>query len=93
MVKTEIIQKFEGKINGVPVNSEHIFYACESLLQNWEEKFGAVTEKNTKNVINYVTDVYYGSADMSIQEIEKEVESFFESSKTVEEVERKLKDI
>ena len=29
MIKTEIIQKFEGKINGVPVNSEHIFYACE----------------------------------------------------------------
>lgn len=93
MVKTEIIQKFKGKINGIPVNSEHIFYACEYLLQNWEEKFGAVTEENTKNVINYVTDVYYGSADMSIQEIEKEVESFFESSKTVEEVERILKDI
>lgn len=93
MVKTEIIQKFEGKINGIPVNSEHIFYACEYLLQNWEEKFGAVTEENSKNVINYVTDVYYGSADMSIQEIEKEVESFFESSKTVEEVEKKLKDI
>ena len=93
MIKTEIIQKFEGKINGVPVNSEHIFYACEYLLQNWEEKFGSVTEENTKNVINYVTDAYYGSADMSIQEIEKEVESFFESSKTVEEVERILKDI
>ena len=77
MVKTEIIQKFKGKINGIPVNSEHIFYACEYLLQNWEEKFGAVTEENTKNVINYVTDVYYGSADMSIQEIEKEVEKLF----------------
>lgn len=62
-------------------------------MQNWEEKFGAVTEENTKNVINYLTDVYYGSADMSIQEIEKEVESFFETSQTVEEVERKLKDI
>lgn len=93
MIKTEIIQEFKGKINGIPVVSEHIFYACEYLLQNWEEKFGAVTEENTKNVINYVTDVYYGSADMSIQEIEKEVESFFETSQTVEEVERKLKDI
>lgn len=29
MIKTEIIQKLEGKTNGVPVNSEHIFYACE----------------------------------------------------------------
>lgn len=92
MIKTEIIQKFEGKINEIPVNSEHIFYACEYLLQNWEEKFGPVTEENTKNVINYVTDTYYGS-DMSIQEIEKEVESFFETSQIIEEVERKLKDI
>ena len=93
MVKTKIIQELKGKINEILVNSEHIFYACEYLLQNWEEKFGAVTEENTKNVINYVTDVYYGSTDMSIQEIGKEVKSFFETSQTVEEVERKLKEI
>lgn len=73
MIKTEIIQKFEGKINGVPVNSEHIFYACEYLLQNWEEKFGAVTEENSKNVINYVTDVYYGS-DLSVFLFERKYE-------------------
>lgn len=84
-MKSRIITKFLGEINGVTINSEWIYHTCEYLLNNIEENFGeCYNEKFVKDLADSLETIYLKYEELSISDIEN---GFIESINIAESFE------
>ena len=58
-MKSEAVQGFKGKINGVEFDDENIFCSSEEILEHIEEKFGeCYTDGFVKDLRDTVETIY-----------------------------------
>lgn len=89
-MKIENIQKFKGKINGILIEEQQLFETVQFISALFEMKFRETTKKETKIILNFAEEKYYGDG-FSWEKIEEAAEDIFDNSKTPEEFIKKLK--
>jgi hypothetical protein len=89
-LKIENIQKFKGKINGILIEEEQLFTTVQFVSALFEMKFRETTKKETKIIINFAEEKYYGNG-FSWEKIEETAEDIFDNSEKPEEFIKKLK--
>lgn len=60
-MKIENIQKFKGKTNGILIEEEQLFTTVQFVSALFEMKFRETTKKETKIIINFAEEKYYGN--------------------------------
>ena len=91
-MKIENIQKFKGKINGILIEEEQLFTTVQFVSALFEMKFRETTKKETKIIINFAEEKYYGNG-FSWEKIEETAEDIFDNSEKPEEFIKKIKKI
>lgn len=89
-MKIENIQKFKGKINGILIEKEQLFTTVQFISALFEMKFRETTKKETKIIINFAEEKYYGNG-FSWEKIEEAAEDICDNSETADEFIKKLK--
>lgn len=89
-MKIEKIQKFKGKINGILIEKEQLFETIQFISALFEMNFGETTKKETKIILNFAEEKYYGNG-FSWEKIEEAAEDIWDNSKTPEEFIKKIK--
>ncbi|CAM3108345.1 hypothetical protein STFE110948_02510 [Streptobacillus felis] len=72
-MKSEIINKFLGTINGVEITNEIIYYSTEFLLEQIENKFGEIYNKEfVEDLSNTIETMYLKYDEFSFSDLENE---------------------
>lgn len=83
MVKEEIIQKFDGRINGVPFSSSIMYSFTLKTLKDIETILGKEISQKDKKIVNVVKDYYvnmHEHLDITFKEIGEIAETGFSNA-------------
>lgn len=89
-MKIENIQKFKGKINGILIEDQQLFETVQFISALFEMKFDETTKRETKIIIDFAENKYYGNG-FSWEKIEETAEDICDNSETAEKFIKKLK--
>ena len=86
-MKSQILTKFKGEINGIKFDDEKIYCSTEYILETIEDEFGEVYNDIFVNDLQYVIDRYISKMDYpSYAKLENLMTAYIENAKAFEQI-------